>query len=164
MRGSGKTTVGRLVARALAMEFVDLDNEVERCAGERIAEIVARHGWERFRDLESEAVRTVLARDNLVVATGGGITRREENVRVLKSRGMVVWLDADTATLFRRTAGDPARPPLTDRDPQDEVCTVALERAPGYAAAADLKLDSQHRPPDVIAGDIVARLRPGVGP
>ena len=137
MRGCGKSTVGRLLATELKIDFIDLDQEITRRAGQTVAEIVAATGWPGFRNLESQAARRIAKRDSLVVATGGGIVDREENVRALKTNGTLVWLLADADVLTARISAETGRPPLTDSDPETEMRNVLAAREPRYAAAAE---------------------------
>jgi len=161
MRGSGKTTVGRLLATELNMTFIDLDEEITRRAGRSVTEIVEASGWDVFRDLEGEASRLVAKRDNQVVATGGGIVEREDNVRALRARGTVVWLRADAATLSARIADGEDRPPLTGSDPETEMRRVLVSREARYSAAADIQIDTVGQTPDEIVKTIIESLSPG---
>jgi shikimate kinase len=161
MRGSGKSTVGRQLATELKMDFIDLDAEITQRAGRTVAEIVAETGWEAFRELESEAARRIATRDNMVVATGGGIVGREDNIQALKTGGRLVWLIADAAVLYARTAADTGRPPLTDSDPETEMRAVLETREPLYGAAADLQINTEGRAVPEIVKEIIDRLIPG---
>jgi shikimate kinase len=161
MRGSGKSTIGRLLASVLKMDFVDLDQEIAHHAGQTITEIVASGGWPAFRKLESEAARGVTKRDSMVLATGGGIVEREANVRALAASGSLVWLCADADTLYARIAAEAGRPPLTDSDPATEIRTVLANREPLYAAAADLRIETGGRAAPEIVKEIIDRLIPG---
>ena len=161
MRGSGKTTVGRLLATELNLNFIDLDEEITRRAGQSVTEIVAASGWPGFRELESQAARRIAPRHNLVLATGGGIVEREANVRALKADGIIVWLRADATTLCGRIAADEGRPPLTDSDPETEMRAVLESREPRYAAAADIRIETGGRALPEIVKEISDSLPPG---
>jgi len=161
MRGSGKSTVGRLLATELNMDFVDLDAEITQRAGQTITEIVAAAGWDGFRELESEVTYQVTERGNQVLATGGGIVGRQENVQVLRASGIVVWLHADADTLYARIAGETGRPPLTDSDPETEMRRVLADREPLYAAAADLRIETGAGSAPQIVKEIIDSLIPG---
>ena len=145
-RCSGKTQVGRILARRLGMGFCDTDARVERLAGKSIEGIVAEEGWDRFRLEEHQVVSTLAARDHQVIATGGGVILNEDNTRRLKENGWVVWLKAGPETLERRMAGDEkahiARPSLTGWNPRKEIQEVLEERQPVYEQAADLVIDT----------------------
>ena len=114
-RGSGKSTVGRLVADRLGWAFEDADEALERAAGRSIAAIFADDGEPTFRDLEERTIAALTGRSRLVLATGGGAVLRESNRRALRRFGLVVWLDADPETLAGRLRADAGGPTLADR-------------------------------------------------
>ncbi len=163
MRGAGKSHLGRLLAARLGREFVDLDVLITARAGQTVSEIVAASGWPGFRDLEAAVTSEVAARDNLVIATGGGIVCAEENTRALKRNGTLVWLRADAATLLKRAGGDANRPPLSGESPAAEMRAVLAERTPLYTAAADLEIDTMTDKPARITAQLAARFAEGAG-
>src|SRR5580700_11870609 len=110
--GSGKSSVGRLVARTLGGRFVDTDRMVIDRAGCAIPEIFAQKGEAHFRELETEALRSLLGAKGLVAATGGGIVIARENRALLRKVGMVVWLTADEETIWERVSRNKNRPLL----------------------------------------------------
>ena len=137
-RGTGKSTVGRLLAARLGRELVSTDAEIVKRAQRTIPEIVAQDGWEYFRDLESGICRELAGRDQLVIDTGGGTILRVQNVEALKKNSTVVWLTASVETVAKRIGGDSQRPSLTGTNSFiDEIQDVLRERTPKYQAAAD---------------------------
>jgi shikimate kinase len=137
-RGTGKSTVGRLLAARLGRELVSTDAEIVKRAQRTIPEIVAQQGWDYFRDLESDICRELASRDQLVIDTGGGAILRAQNVQVLKKDGTLFWLTATVETIAKRIGGDNQRPSLTGtKSFIDEIQDVLLERTPKYRAAAD---------------------------
>jgi shikimate kinase len=137
-RGTGKSTVGKLLARRLGHELVSTDAEIVKRAKQSIPEIVAQHGWEYFRDVESDVCRDLAERDQLVIDTGGGAILRPQNVEVLKRNGKLIWLTATVETITARIGGDTQRPSLTGtKSFVDEIRDVLRDRAPKYQAAAD---------------------------
>jgi shikimate kinase len=137
-RGSGKSTVGRLLAARLGREFVSTDAEIVKRAQRTISEIVDQEGWDYFRDLESDVCREFAGRDQLVIDTGGGAILRAQNVETLKKDGTVFWLTASVETIAKRIGGDNQRPSLTgNKSFVDEIQDVLRERTPKYHAAAD---------------------------
>ena len=137
-RGTGKSTVGRLLAARLGRDFVSTDAEIVKRAQRTIPEIVAQEGWEYFRDLESGICRELAGRDQLVIDTGGGTILRVQNVEALKKNSTVVWLTASVETIAKRIGGDSQRPSLTGTNSfVDEIQDVLRERTPKYQATAD---------------------------
>jgi len=137
-RGTGKSTVGRLLAARLGRELVSTDAEIVKRAQRTIPEIVAQEGWEYFRDLESDICRELASRDQLVIDTGGGAILRAQNVEVLKKNGTLFWLAASVGTITKRIGGDNQRPSLTwTKSFVDEILGVLQERTPKYQAVAD---------------------------
>ena len=111
-RGTGKSTVGRLLAARLGRELVSTDAEIIERAQHSIPEIVAQKGWEHFRDLESDICREFASRDQLVIDTGGGAILRVQNVEALKKNGTVFWLTASVETIAKRIGSNNQRPSL----------------------------------------------------
>lgn len=137
-RGTGKSTVGKMLATRLGHELVSTDAEIVKRAKQSIPEIVAQHGWEYFRDLESDVCRVLAGRDQLVIDTGGGAILRPQNVEALKRNGKLIWLTATVETIMARIGGDTQRPSLTGtKSFIDEIREVLRDRAPKYQAAAD---------------------------
>ncbi|MDO8357945.1 MAG: shikimate kinase [Nitrospirota bacterium] len=137
-RGTGKSTVGRLLAARLGRMLVSTDAEIVARAKRAISEIVAQEGWDYFRDLESDICRELASRDQLVIDTGGGAILRPQNVEALKQSGRLFWLTASVETIATRIGGDNQRPSLTGtKSFVDEIADVLRERTPKYQAAAD---------------------------
>lgn len=157
-RGTGKSTVARLVAERLGWPVVDADERLEAQAGRSIREIFATDGERCFRDLESDVLRQLAGGDRTVVALGGGAVLREENRNEIARGGKAVWLRATTDTIWRRISLDPLtgqrRPNLTARGGQDEIEELLRVRNPLYSAAADFAIDTDDKTPRQIADDI----------
>jgi len=139
-RACGKTSVGRLLADRLGIDFVDTDHALVQSVGCEIAEYVERHGWDAFRDREIETLLREAMPGGRVIGCGGGIVLREENRAVLHA-GITVYLKADPEELARRLMSDPnekQRPSLTGKTVADEVREVLIERAPLYEGCADI--------------------------
>ncbi|GKS56821.1 shikimate kinase [Nitrospira sp.] len=158
-RGTGKSSVAKILAHRLGRRLVSTDAEVVTQAGRSIPDIVQSHGWEHFREQESVICRQVGAEDGLIIDTGGGAILRDENVRALKGNGVVFWLTAAVPTIAARIAGDTNRPSLTGgKSFVDEVAEVLQDRAPKYRAAADHTLATDDELPTQIAARILALL------
>ena len=158
-RGTGKSSVGRILAERLGRELVSTDAEVVRRAGRPIPDIVKEQGWDRFRDLEAAVCRDLSGKDGLVIDTGGGAILRAENVAALKANGRLYWLTAAVPTITARIGGDTQRPSLTGRKSfTEEVEEVLQERRPRYQAAADHVIETDGRPAAAVAEAILATL------
>jgi shikimate kinase len=156
--GAGKTTVGRILARTLGWEFVDVDQLIVDGSGSSIPEIFVRQGEAGFRRLESEVLREILSRDRLVVSTGGGIVIDPVNRRLMRESGAVINLSVTADAVLQRLAGDASRPLLSGEDRSAKIATLLAERAAGYADA-DLVLETSGRTPAAIAKDILAWIQ-----
>ena len=161
-RGSGKSTVARILAKRLGMEFADADEVLVKRAGQSIAEMFTTQGEPAFRELECLVLADLCRRSNLVVAAGGGAVMREENRRTMRPH-RVVWLRADAETLLQRILADETtaaqRPLLTSGSRRDEAIALLAEREPLYRDAAELSVEVADRSPEEIADEIVAGLQ-----
>lgn len=157
-RASGKTSVGKALAQALKRDFVDLDEVLVVQAGRSIAELVAAEGWPEFRRREKALVSHYGRLAGQVLAPGGGAVLDPENVAILRANGLVIWLQADAATLSRRLREDQGsqefRPSLTGGDPAEEMIRVLAEREPLYRAAAHLTIETG----ELSVGQVVERI------
>jgi shikimate kinase len=164
--GTGKSAVGAHLAQALGWPFVDTDVVVEARAGCRIAEIFARAGEPGFREQESAVVAEAAAQDRVVIATGGGVLGRDENVNRLKANGRLVCLTARPEVILERTHPWGDRPLLgTASDPRQAVERLLRDRAPHYALA-DLTIDTSDLTVEEVAARVLAglKLAPGASP
>ncbi|MBO7725010.1 MAG: shikimate kinase [Thermoguttaceae bacterium] len=164
-RGTGKSTVGALLARRLELPLVDTDRLVESRFGESIASIFARGGEELFRNRETDALRSLLeSPEPRVVACGGGIILRRENRDALQklAPGRVFLLTASAEVIARRIVGDAqsgqTRPPLTDLSFDEEIREVLRKRDPLYREAADHLIRTEEKKPAEIAEEICRLL------
>ena len=161
-RGSGKTSVGRLLAEKLGLRFVDTDVLIVERAGKTIKEIFAGEGEAGFRDRESAVISDVCKQDGQVIASGGGAILRPQNVTAMEAAGTIVWLEADAETLFARINADAGttanRPNLTSTGGLEEVRHILAHRTPIYEAAADLAINVAKLSPTEIVAKIAADL------
>lgn len=164
-RGTGKTTIGRMLSEMIGFSFIDTDQGIEEKIGTSIREFVEKKGWESFRKMEQAFLSELESIDNAVIATGGGIVLDPENRSFLKENGMVFRLYADTATLITRIGADPqteaSRPSLTDREPEWEIRTVCAEREPFYSQTAHHQIDTTDQTPQQAARIIKRRIENG---
>ncbi|MDD5136500.1 MAG: shikimate kinase [Candidatus Omnitrophica bacterium] len=133
--GTGKTTIAIKLANALNMDYVSTDDLIEKREKRTINEIFTKEGEDCFRDVESDVIREVSSRENLVIDAGGGAVIREENLTNLRSNGIVICLTADEDTIMERTKKYKHRPLLNVEDPKQKIRTLLAKRAPLYARA-----------------------------
>lgn len=157
--GSGKSSVGRRIAAATERRFVDTDRLVVDRAGLPIPEIFNRFGESYFRDLESEALQGIADQTGIVVATGGGIILRPENVTLMKQIGRVILLTADEETIFARVSLRSNRPLLKTANPRETISKMLEDRRPIYEGAADFIVDTSHLNHDEVAEAALEYLR-----
>jgi shikimate kinase len=158
-RGTGKSTVGKIVAARLGRELLSADAEVAKSAGQTIPQIVEQHGWEYFRDLETKICQDLAGKDGLVIDTGGGVILRPQNVEVLKRTGRLFWLTASVETIAKRIGSDVQRPSLTGtKSFVDEIQDVLRERLPKYQAAADHVIETEGKSVTQVADEVLSRL------
>ena len=144
-RATGKSTVGRLLAKRLGVSFIDMDEVLVARHGE-INELVKERGWDYFRAREKELLEELVASREVVISTGGGAVLHQDIWPRLKETGLVVWLTADLATICSRLKVDSRsenqRPSLTGKDIRDEAARVLAEREPLYREGSHLEIDS----------------------
>ena len=133
--GTGKTTIATQLANRLNMRYVSTDSMVEKREKRTINEIFTKEGEDYFRDVESDIIREVSSRENLVIDAGGGVVIKEENLSNLKSSGVVICLTADEETIMERTKKYKHRPLLNVEDPKQKIRALLAKRAPLYAKA-----------------------------
>ncbi|MDI6870008.1 MAG: 3-dehydroquinate synthase [Bacillota bacterium] len=155
--GSGKSTVGRLVAEAAGLAFLDTDEEIERRTGRPVRAIFADQGEEEFRRVEAEVVAEAAARRGQVIATGGGVVLREGNLEALRRTGLVVALTARTDALWERV-GASDRPLLAVDQPLQRFEELLRLRAPLYARA-DVVVDTTDLDPREVAATVTGHWR-----
>jgi len=140
--GAGKSTIGRQLARALGMEFVDSDREIEARTGVDIPLIFELEGESGFRKREQEVIDELTATPGIVLATGGGAVLDPLNRRHLASRGNVIYLHTSVDQQLRRTAHDRNRPLLQTPDPRQKLEQLLAERDPLYRQVADIVIET----------------------
>lgn len=141
MMGAGKTAVGTMLARLLAVPFLDSDEEITRAANRPISEIFERDGEPFFRARETEVLARLLKSEPAVLSTGGGAFLSESNRSLIHEAGVSVWLRADLELLWQRVRHKTTRPLLRTANPRETLRTLYEARVPLYALA-DLTVDS----------------------
>jgi shikimate kinase len=156
--GSGKTSVGRLLALQLGYDFVDLDALIVEQEGSSINEVFARGGEQVFREMETASLATLADRTRMVLSTGGGVVLREENRLLLRMIGHVVNLTASVATLAERLAQAGDRPLLQGEESREERLGRILRERERFYADADIRIDTTGKTLEDVAAEILRRL------
>jgi shikimate kinase len=156
--GSGKTAVGRALAKRLGLPFADSDAEIESRTGVDIAYIFEREGEEGFRIRERDVIDALTQSAGIVLATGGGAVLLAENRERLAARGTVVFLDTTVEQQLERTRRSRHRPLLAGTDRRATLEELAIERDPLYRAIAAVTIRTDGRAPTAVAGDIARAL------
>lgn len=162
--GSGKTAVGRQLARLTGLRFVDSDAEIERRTGVDIPYIFEREGEPGFRAREREVIADLTMIGGIVLATGGGAVLAEENRRLLKERGTVVYLQTSVDQQVKRTAHGRQRPLLLTADPRRRLGELMVIREPLYREVAHLVVSTDGRRVKDVAAEIATRVEPQADP
>jgi shikimate kinase len=157
--GSGKTTVGKIVASELFLEFHDTDAKIEDNTGVTIDWIFDIEGEAGFRKRETAILRDMVASNSIVLATGGGIVIEEENRELLASRGTVFYLHTPLNTQVERTSKDKDRPLLKDQDPEKVLADLQESRQSLYEAVADHIIDTDNKSGSQVANEIVKLVK-----
>jgi len=159
LMGAGKTTIGRQLAKALKLPFYDSDKAIEEATGVNIPTIFEFEGEEGFRDREQKMIRQLTEMRGIVLATGGGAILREENRRLLKENGFVVYLKCSVGRILERTRKDTQRPLLRTDNPRARLESLHAEREPLYLACADFKVDTGVMQSKAVVNRILERYR-----
>lgn len=156
--GSGKSAVGRRLARRLNREFIDSDEVIAERSGVDIPFIFDREGEQGFRRRESRVIDELTQREGIVLATGGGSAQNAESRRLLGDRGIVVYLHATVEQQLRRTRRGQRRPMLADGEPQEILARLMEIREPQYREIADLVVETDGRKVPAVVTEIIAGL------
>lgn len=158
--GAGKTTIGKLLADELGLDFKDVDREIESRSGVDIPWIFDKEGEAGFRARESAVLEELSQLDRVLVSTGGGAVLLDVNRRLLRGcGGTVIYLHASVDEQVRRTSRDRKRPLLQNRDPAQVLAELMAIRDPLYREVADVIVDTDGRSPKTVAQDLAERLR-----
>ena len=159
--GVGKTETGKLLAKKLKMTYIDTDAIIENEQGMTINDIFAKKGEENFRDMETKLVGKLAKINGHVVATGGGMILRPDNVKKLKGMGPLVLLWADPDTVFKRVKETGTRPLLNVSDQKAKIKEILEFRAPIYKGIADLEVDTSLLSPEEASNRIIKFVKEG---
>ena len=156
--GAGKSAVGRELSRRTGWLRHDIDEMIRAQFGMSIPDIFARHGEPAFRAAETALLKTLERGLTGIVVTGGGIILREENVRLLRGMGRIIWLDADEAILWQRASRHSTRPLLQTPDPRARFAELLRERLPRYQTASDYRINTSSSSIAAVTDEIISLL------
>jgi shikimate kinase len=156
--GTGKSTVGRMVAEQLKFDLLDTDALIEQRSGKKITEIFAQNGEPAFRELEAQLVQELPQRTHTVIATGGGLPTNPANLASLKTHALVICLWAAPEHIFERVREQSHRPLLNEPDPLGKIRTLLAAREQFYKQA-DVLLNSELRSAREVAQQVIAQFR-----
>ncbi|MCR9237983.1 MAG: shikimate kinase [Alphaproteobacteria bacterium] len=157
MMGVGKSSVGRRLANALDLPFVDADKQIEQAANRSIVEIFETYGEAHFRDGEKRVIQRLLTEGPQVLATGGGAFMNDETRADIADKGISIWLNAELSVLIGRVKRKPTRPLLQQPNPEKVLADLLEARNPIYALS-DITITSRDVPHEVVVDDILAAL------
>jgi len=157
--GVGKSTIGKVLAKNLVLEFIDSDREIEDRTGVSIMTIFDIEGISKFRDREVQVISEIAKRRGIVLATGGGAILRLENRLALRNSGLVVYLHATVEMQMQRTRNTENRPLLRNANPRAVLEELMAEREPLYRQEADIVYITDKRSPQVSAEEIALEIR-----
>ncbi|MBN3040219.1 MAG: shikimate kinase [Candidatus Omnitrophica bacterium] len=152
--GTGKTTVGVILAKRLKLEFIEMDSLIEQRQGKSICQIFADLGEEAFRQMENQLLNEISKKSNLVVSCGGGLICDPANSRILKGSGVTFCLKASASLIYQRTKNQTQRPLLKVDNPMKKIEELLAERKPFYESA-DFIIDTDTMLPEQVAEKII---------
>ncbi len=159
LMGSGKTTIGRSLAKKLNLRFLDADQEIETRTGASIPLIFEIEGEASFRQREADVIRDLTAQQGIVLATGGGAVLNETSRQLLRERGTVIYLRASVASILQRTSHDKNRPLLQTADPRAKIEALSRERAPLYQEVAHIIIETGRPNVHSVVQNILTQLQ-----
>lgn len=160
LMGSGKTTIGHLLQKALDEKymFIDTDVEIEKKVGKTIPEIFSEEGEAFFRNIETEVIRELSKQKNLIISTGGGAVIREENLKNLQNNGQLFYLKTDVEILAKRLANDKTRPLLNNEDRYTKLKEL-LDKREVFYNKAHFVINTNSKEPQGIVEEILSCLK-----
>ena len=154
--GSGKSTVSKLLADKLKLKFIDIDEEIEKQEQKTIPQIFKEKGEPYFRNLEKQKIKEFKNKDGYVVSTGGGLGADEENMKIMKQNGIVVWLDVSLDEVLNRCKGDTNRPLLNQ--PLENLSNLYNQRKKVYSKA-NIHIKTDNKTPEQITDEIIEKCK-----
>lgn len=158
--GVGKTTIGKIIAKKLKLNFVDMDNYIEKREGKSISKIFEEYGEQHFRELESESLKDLIKSDNIVISTGGGIVTTKENSEILKKEKIVIFLDGNTQTILNHLSKEIDKRPLlsNSNNVEDTISNLLNQRYEKYNSICDIKIDINEKNIEEVVSQILVNI------
>jgi shikimate kinase len=155
--GTGKTAVGKKLAKQLKFNFVDLDSKIEKQSRKKISLIFDKHGEKYFRQLETTALKSLLKNENMVISTGGGIILKPQNIKLLHKSGKVFLLNADPEVIYDRIKDDKSRPLVNFKSKEKlrRIKSILKFRRTLYKNAADYVINTSQ----LTVGEVVEKIK-----
>lgn len=159
--GVGKSVVGRLLARRLNMNFIDMDDEIEKRQGCSITEVFNIYGQDYFRKVERQLLEELSKKENYIISTGGGIVTKEENRKILSNQKIVVFLDANVKTILRNVSNEIEKRPLlkTSKNLQKSINELLNKRYYYYKECSNINIDVNDKNIDEVVSQILVYIR-----
>lgn len=159
--GSGKSVVGRKLAKELKMEYVDMDTKIEEIEKRSITDIFKEDGEVYFRNLETKLLKDLTTEDNIIISTGGGIVSKNENIDILKNEQNVILLDASVSTIKKNVSNEINKRPLLkeSKDVEQTIKTLLLGRIDKYNKAYNIKINVDNKNIDEVVSEILVYIR-----
>jgi shikimate kinase len=155
--GTGKTAVGRELARILNMKFIDIDHEIEQAEAMPVKDLFSSKGEPYFREVEAAMIRKFASAKRVIIATGGGAVLREENLATLREHGVIFCLTARPETIYKRTGRNNDRPLLHGDDRMQKIKELLSRRSPFYENAG-IMIDTDNKTPLQVAEEIIGHV------
>ena len=152
--GSGKTSIGKMLAKNNNLSFLDTDHEIIRDCGYSIPDIFKEFGEEHFRDLETEQLRKMNSIENHVISTGGGIILRDDNKKLMKDLGIIIFLDININSQIDRVKNRKNRPLLNNNNLKDNLLSLKKTRDPIYKSISNYIIDVSGKERDQVINEI----------
>ncbi len=157
--GSGKSTIGKILAKKLGLLFIDLDRVIELDQEKEVSDIFKIHGEEHFRELETKVIKKIYKNKNCVFACGGGVVKRKENMCIIRRNSVVVYLKISGQNAFERLKDVRDRPLVDVKNKKETIEKMIKERDILYKKYAHITIDNDNNDPEQISDQILARLK-----
>ncbi|RDY24812.1 shikimate kinase [Romboutsia maritimum] len=158
--GTGKSVVGKKLSQIKNVEFVDMDNEIEKVQGVSISYIFEKYGQEYFRNLETNLLKELLLRDNIIISTGGGIITNKGNIEILKKEDKVIFLDANVETIVKNVSREINKRPLLKESSNlnNTIKTLLSDRYEKYKKIANFIIDINEKNIEEVVSQILVSI------